>query len=365
MKGRWPFVHLLDVATYSKAGEVIDKSFWNKGSEILYTCAKEPVRSDFPNFPEKKRTIEGDILLARNGYGYAYYPPPGSIYTNVVQRIQLDTKKAVPKYVWYVLNAQLGKLRGVGQGIPSLNISVWNALDLPLPPLHIQSKLVATFDDAERLRSKQALAGQLLSDFATAMFYKMYGDSGKNERRWKQVPLGDVCDLINGKPFKPSDWLESGTPIIRIQNLNDKTKPYNYYHGELPEKFRVRDGDILLSWSGTPGTSFGCFIWDGPEGWLNQHIFNVHLKSKEICKMYFVHAVNSKLGELIQKAHGGVGLQHVTKGVLENVLIALPPIELQNEFAARIDEVQKITESQVKTGKLINEVFQALTAELV
>ena len=123
-------------------------------------------------------------------------------------------------------------------------------------------------------------------------------------KRWPTKPLGEVCELVNGAPFKPSDWDGSGLPIVRIQNLNDAAKPFNYTSKKLAEKFRVRPGDTLLSWSGTPGTSFGCFRWNGPEGWLNQHIFNVHLK-KEVLPPFFIHQVNSKLDELIAKAHGG------------------------------------------------------------
>jgi hypothetical protein len=38
--------------------------------------------------------------------------------------------------------------------------------------------------------------------------------------------VGEICDLINGKAFKPEDWSETGTPIIRIQNLNDGFKRF-------------------------------------------------------------------------------------------------------------------------------------------
>ena len=112
-------------------------------------------------------------------------------------------------------------------------------------------------------------------------------------KSWPTKPLGEVCELVNGRAFKPNEWQDIGPPIIRIQNLNDSEKPFNYTTQTLPEKFKVRKGDTLLSWSGTPGTSFGCFRWDGPEGWLNQHIFNVHL-DEEILPAFFIHQVNSQ-----------------------------------------------------------------------
>jgi restriction endonuclease S subunit len=45
---------------------------------------------------------------------------------------------------------------------------------------------------------------------------------------WEWKRLGDICILINGDAYKDTDWSSKGVPIIRIQNLNDKTKPFNY-----------------------------------------------------------------------------------------------------------------------------------------
>ena len=78
----------------------------------------------------------------------------------------------------------------------------------------------------------------------------------------RTIAVGRVCQLINGRAFKPSDWGTTGLPIIRIQNLNDGSKAFNFYEGRYDEKHFVQAGDVLLSWSGTPGTSFGCFLWD-------------------------------------------------------------------------------------------------------
>src|SRR5688572_5936188 len=94
---------------------------------------------------------------------------------------------------------------------------------------------------------------------------------------WPSAPIGEFCKLINGHAFKPTDWSDEGMPIVRIQNLNDREKPFNRYNGDVKGKFLVDTGDILLSWSGTPGTSFGCFVWDRGPAILNQHIFRVEV----------------------------------------------------------------------------------------
>ena len=97
---------------------------------------------------------------------------------------------------------------------------------------------------------------------------------------WVWVRIGDVFDLVNGKAFKPSDWSDVGDPIVRIQNLNDKNAPYNYCNTPCEEKYYLHGGELLFSWSGTPGTSFGAFIWHGGKAVLNQHIFIVYPRMK-------------------------------------------------------------------------------------
>jgi type I restriction enzyme S subunit len=183
---------------------------------------------------------------------------------------------------------------------------------------------------------------------------------------WPQKRLEEISDLINGRAFEPSEWSDKGTPIIRIQNLNDPSKPYNYYDGSLPEKYRVRTGDILLSWSGTPGTSFGCFRWKGPEGWLNQHIFNVKLRGG-LHPDFFVYQVNSMLGQLIAMAHGGVGLQHVTKGMVGNLIISIPTMPEQErivQILCQADELRQLRADADRLGaSLTSSLFHEMFGE--
>jgi type I restriction enzyme, S subunit len=162
------------------------------------------------------------------------------------------------------------------------------------------------------------------------------------------VYLGSVADMHNGRSFKSSEWSESGTPIIRIQNLNNHQKPFNHCEVEVAEKHHINSGDILISWSGTPGTSFGAFIWERGFAYLNQHINRVDLIGDVFHPEFFVLAINAKLDELIQKAQGGVGLKHVTKATLNELVLPLPDIEIQqhvldeyNRLMAICDELEE------------------------
>jgi len=146
--------------------------------------------------------------------------------------------------------------------------------------------------------------------------------------------------LINGKAFKPEDWSETGLPIVRIQNLNNDQAPFNFFNGEIKEQYLIDTGELLFSWSGTPGTSFGAFFWNRGKAVLNQHIFRVKPKI-EFNLSFLQFALNGRIDHIISKAHGGVGLQHITKKELDEVELLLPAIELQNQFAAFVKQTDK------------------------
>ena len=57
--------------------------------------------------------------------------------------------------------------------------------------------------------------------------------------------LGDIATYINGYAFKPEQWSNNGRPIIRIQNLNNKDAVYNYFDGDINEKYVIRKGDYI------------------------------------------------------------------------------------------------------------------------
>ena len=155
----------------------------------------------------------------------------------------------------------------------------------------------------------------------------------------REVEIGEVCELINGRAFKPEEWEEDGLPIVRIQNLNNQTAPFNHYSKPVKDRYYIDDGELLFAWSGTPGTSFGAHIWRGGRAILNQHIYRVLVDPEEVDKHFFKYAINHKLNALIRKAHGGGGLQHVTKGKFESTAIQPPPLPQQRRIVQTLDEL--------------------------
>jgi type I restriction enzyme S subunit len=187
--------------------------------------------------------------------------------------------------------------------------------------------------------------------------------------KWKTEKVSSLCDLKNGKAYNADDWATEGLPIIRIQNLNDSSKGFNYWSGTLDKQIHVKPKDLLLAWSGTPGTSFGAHIWNGPEGVLNQHIFRIDILNGSIEKRWFQFCLNQQLNSLIHQAHGGVGLKHVTKGAVDALEIPLPPLAEQKRIAAILDAADalrtKRREALAQLDALLQSTFLTLFGDPV
>ena len=178
-----------------------------------------------------------------------------------------------------------------------------------------------------------------------------------------RMKIKDICDLQNGRAFKPSDWGTAGLPIIRIQNLNDERAPFNYYGGKYNLAQEVDNGDLLFSWSGTPGTSFGAFLWNRGKGVLNQHIFKV-IPKVEVDKTYLMYALNGNISTIISKAHGGVGLQHITKKELDEIEIQMVSISRQKEIVEILEKISLLIFLRKQQLAKLDELVKARFVEM-
>jgi type I restriction enzyme, S subunit len=177
--------------------------------------------------------------------------------------------------------------------------------------------------------------------------------------RKKSFKLGEVATFINGKAFKPLEWQQSGLPIIRIQNLTDNSKVYNYYKGKLEDRYLVKSGDILISWS----ASLGVFEWKGEDAALNQHIFKVQFNKLEVDKSYFKYIVSEVINEMLKFTHGST-MKHIVKKDFDNTVIPLPEISIQQRIATILDHADAIRRKNKEILEKYNQLAQSVFLEM-
>jgi type I restriction enzyme S subunit len=152
---------------------------------------------------------------------------------------------------------------------------------------------------------------------------------------WEVKPLKALTGFVNGCAFKPEEWGDEGTPIIRIVNLNGGGD-FNYTVRQVDRKYLVEEGDLLFGWSGNRGTSFGPFRWRllGPH-LLNQHIFRLTAPKVDRDWLYWVLIAATPYVE--ELAHGIIGMVHITQDRLAGVPIPVAPVEEQRLMAQQLD----------------------------
>jgi type I restriction enzyme S subunit len=152
---------------------------------------------------------------------------------------------------------------------------------------------------------------------------------------WEKNSVSQLGDYLNGFAFKPSDWQETGKPIIKIKEMgngvSDETPRNN---GErVPVKYLVKAGDLLFSWSAT----LMVIVWTGEEGWLNQHLFKV-TPAKGIGREFLLQSISNAIAEFSNLTTGST-MKHIQRNKLDQVFVNTPSsivMEKYNKVAESI-----------------------------
>ncbi|WP_210731787.1 restriction endonuclease subunit S [Sphingomonas sp. PAMC26645] len=292
-----------------------------------------------PEGAKKSRYVKpGDFLLSNSmSFGRPYIMATDGCIHDGWLLLRPRANDIDQDYLYHILGSQPVYDQFVRQAtggvVNNLNSSIVAAVQVPFPPLNVQREIVAQIEGYQKV-----------IDGARAVL-ESYHPRVPVDAAWPMVEIGSCCRLINGRAFKPSDWESEdggGLPIIRIQNLNSPSANLNYYSGDVKSQFIVEPGELLFSWSGSRGTSFGAHIWNGSKAILNQHIFRVLLDESQTVKSFMLHILNAAVEEVEDNLHGGVGLVHITKGNLEKIKIPLPPLKTQQSIAAEIEAEQTL-----------------------
>ena len=340
---------------------------------ILEVSIRSGVRvRDFDNGGRKQeiadrskyqRAVKGDIAynMMRMWQGAVGIAPVDGLVSPayVVARPFAETD---PTYYAYLFRTTtyMREIDVFSRGIvPDRNRLYWESFkQMPsVYPPHEEQRLIVRFLDwhggqvARLVRAKRALIG-LLNEQKQAIIHRAVtrGLDPTAKLKPSGIPwLGDVPEgwevkklkylvcFDNGLAFKPSDWSSSGIPIIRIQNLNG-SDAFNYTtKTSLPEDLLITIGDIVFSWSGNIGTSFGPFVWERDfDGYLNQHIFK--LEKIGAHRRYFYYVLKAVTKNVEENTHGIIGLVHITKPELGSISVPLARVDEQIAIANWLDE---------------------------
>ncbi|MCS6245241.1 MAG: restriction endonuclease subunit S [Opitutus sp.] len=179
---------------------------------------------------------------------------------------------------------------------------------------------------------------------------------------WTHAPLYSLANWVNGLAFRDLQFSKSGMPVIKIAEIKGGiTGQTKFTTQTFDEKVRVRSGDMLFSWSGQPETSIDVFRWDGPEGWLNQHVFRVTAKDEVLPEFLFYllrYLKPSFIG--IAKNKQTTGLGHVTKRDLERMIAAYPSKNEQREIAATLGAIDGRIDSLRRINATLEEMARVL-----
>ncbi len=360
------------LVTKSNAGEVIDKSYWGEGKEILYTCSRNKIKSDYTNFPVWKRTREDDLLLTRNGTPYIHVPNTGSIYSNVVQRISVSGINR--KYLAYALEDRVRTFRGYGVSIESFNYEMWSNLDVYIPDNKSQ-KLIADFLDnqifkIEGLIYKYKILSDLLEERLTSYITNLTRGGFSNEPLlltgidwWDSAPKSWNILRIANLFEQVKETGEEGLPVLSVSinwGISDKELGDEDRHRivslieDKEEYKKVKPGDLVYNMMRAWQGGFGVSKVDG----LVSPAYVVARPQKDLYPMYFEYLFRTPpCIEQFKRESKGIAdfRQRLYWEYFRQIRLIVPPYEQQVEISSLIEtEQSKIKPIVSKIKSYIN-----------
>jgi type I restriction enzyme, S subunit len=311
--------------------------------------------------------LPGDVLLTTEApvAEVAEFPADRTYHiTRRLVALRPDAAKLSNRYLLYALQGgptrRLLRSRIRGSTVERILKEDITKLPIPLPPLAEQEQIahiLGTLDDKIELNRRmnetlEAMARALFKswfvdfdpvrakaqgqtppglDPATAALFPSEfegSELGKIPKGWTSLGLYDAATYVNGaayRAFQPNGD-RRGLPIIKIAELKaGVTSQTKFSDVQMPEKYRLKTGDILFSWSGNPDTSIDTFVWSHGPAWLNQHIFRVDPHRPEertfvLATLKYLRPVFAELARNKQTT----GLGHVTAGDMKRLLIVKP-----------------------------------------
>lgn len=221
------------------------------------------------------------------------------------------------------------------------------------PSAEKQAEIVSVLDGISKVVEARQQQLQKLDELVKARFVEMFGDPISNTYGWRQAQLCEVTNKI-GSGATPSggktSYQAEGITLIRSMNVHDGRFEYkdlahitNAQAAKL-DNVAVEEGDVFLNITGA-SVARSCIVpSDTLPARVNQHVAIIRCARSQLHPVFANHMfLNSRFkGQLLDIGEsGGATRQAITKRQLENLTVILPPIELQEKFAAFVEQIDK------------------------
>ena len=306
---------------------------------------------------------EGDLIIASSGIKVEYLDKkvafikkenlPLCMNTSTI-RFKVKNKNELDiLYLSYFLKSknfknQISKLI---TGSAQLNFggSHLKKINLFLPELNVQKKvstLLLLIDNTIKNMQRKI---SILEQLTKSLFTRMFGDIKTNDKNWEIKKLGEVVQTQYGTSKKATS-IVGKFPILRMNNItysgemDYKDLKYIELSDSEKEKFLLKKGELLFNRTNSKELvgKTGLFNLDIPMAFAG---YLIRIKpSNLIHSKFLLFFMNSEFMKklLYNKAKNIVGMANINAKELEDFSIILPPIELQNKFAERVEKIEKL-----------------------
>ena len=369
----WKTVRLGDVATYIN-GYAFKPSDWGTTGlpiiRIQNLTGNDYETNFFNGEIHPKYTVkDGDVLISWSASLGVYEWNKGKALLNQhIFKVVFDKIEVDKKYFIFTVSHLLNEMTKHTHGSTMRHITKpdFDNMPFPLPSIKEQKKISELL---EKCTSIIATNKQMLEKYdmlIKSRFIEMFGDPVKNSLGWEVRKLKETTDIITGNTPSRKDKENYGTFIewIKTDNITDKTyvttaAEYLSEKGEMLGR-TVEAGSILMACIAGSLRSIGRVALTNRKVAFNQQINAIVPKKYNSLFLYVLFQnTQSYAQSTVNMALKGI----LSKGKLEELEYILPPIELQNNFAAFVQQIDKSKFAVQKSLEKAETLYKSLMQE--
>ena len=303
-------------------------------------------------YPEKYIVHVGDLLVGMDGeFNIAHWKSQKALLNQRVCKL-VAREGTNEEYLRFAMTKSLKDIerKTAFVTVKHLSAKELNKLELNLPPIEEQNRIAKILSKLERVIDWREKELQYLENLIESRFIELFGDPDVNSKGWKECALSEKVNVVGGYAFKSDQFDEErGIPVLRIGNINAGFfRPVNlvYWHeDESLERYIVYPGELVMSLTGTVGKDdYGniCILGnDYGKYYLNQR--NAKLEIMEGIDKYYLSQL-LKFTQIKKRLTGisrGVRQANISNKDILNLVVPVPPMEIQERFAAFVTQTNK------------------------